>query len=227
MTMSQRVAGRKPSPVPRERDEDLTEDQDTATTETAGAPQRRREATWSARRRLVTVLLAVLTCVAGAGTWYLATQHRPADVRPDAARQGGYRAGTIPSQPGQAAVHSAVRRLPEVLSSDFRRLDENLRRARTHLTPRFRRIYTETFNSVVRPAAQQHKSVIRTVISGAGLVRLSEDGGARAVLVVFVEQLSAAGSGESAGEPRVSQERVNVTMANVDGQWLVDDVVPF
>lgn len=224
---------RKPSPGPRGETEpdDGPEDEATEAPEPEAAgdhaqPADRPRTAWGRRRRIITAVLAVLAVAAAAGTWYLANQPGPADVRPAVAEDGSYTPGSVPSAAGAAAVRAATEKVPEALSYDYRTLDKNLRRATEGMTPKFTDTFTDTFNRVVKPMATENKAVTQALVRGAGLADLSDDE-TTATCVLFVDQLLVTSEGSGDAKPHVGKERVLVTVTDVDGRWLVDNIEPF
>jgi Mce-associated membrane protein len=179
-------------------------------------------------RQKLTALLAVLVLAAGALTAYLATRPEPADVRPEVAADGAYRVGTLPSEPGEGAVRSAVRAVPKALSYDFRTLDEGLVDATELMTDDFRAEFSEVFAATARPTALEKKAVTRTLVRGGALVRL-EDDDTKAVCLVYVDQVlvDSATMKNKAQPVTVSQNRVLVGLEREDGGWLVSSIEPF
>lgn len=226
---------REPSPVPRgdtgpehvEPDAIAeSEVQDTEMTDHRAGPAFKPGTAWSRRRRIVIAVLAVLVVAAAAGTWYLANQPAPADVRPAVAKDGTYTPGSIPSDAGAAAVRMAIDEVPKALSYDYRSLDRNLAEATEGMTPEFTNTFTDTFNRVVKPMATENKAVTQALVRGAGLANLSDDE-TTATCVLFVDQLLVTSKRKSGVEPQVGKERVRVTLNNADGTWQIDDIQPF
>lgn len=228
---------RCPSPVPRESDPQESEPADADAAQESAQTDHdeptepaKAESTsdWSRKRRITAAVLAVLVVLAAAGTWYLATRPGPADVQPTVSQQGDYTPGSIPSQPGAAAVRAAVDTVPRILSYDYRTLDKHVGSVKGAMTPEFTATFTETFTSAVKPMATENKAVTKALVRGAGIASMSEDD-SQADLLLFVDQVlvTSKGRNSEAAQPRVGQERVAVTMRNVNGTWLVDDIRPF
>lgn len=231
--MTRTDTARKPSPAPRGETEPDDVPGDEATREPGpeaaddrAEPADQPSTAWSRRRRIVIAVLAVLVVAAAAGTWYLANQPTPADVRPAVAKDGSYTPGSIPSAAGAAAVQAATQKAPEALSYDYRSLGKNLRQATEGMTPKFTNTFTDTFNRVVEPMATKNKAVTKALVRGAGLSTLSDDE-STATCVLFVDQLLVTSKGSDGAKPQVGKERVTVTMRNVDGSWLLHNIEPF
>lgn len=200
---------RKPSPAPR----------------TDAEPDQPSTA-WPRRRRIVTAVLAVLVLAAGTATWHLATEPGPADVRPAIAKDGSYTPGSLSSDTAAAAVRTATDKLPAILSYDYRTLRENLDQATAGMTATFAKTFTSTFKSVVTPMATKNRAVTKALVRGAGLANLSDDE-MTATCVLFVDQLLVTSKGSGGAKPHLGKERVTVTLTQVEGTWLIDDIEPF
>lgn len=178
-----------------------------------------------ARRRVVEVLTA-LVIIGSALCLYLALT-RP-DRVPIAERPGegaAYRVAEL-AGPGGPALAAAVAAVPAALSYDFRRLDASLARATRSMTASYAAEFTATFDERARPVARARKAVTRAVVRGAGLVRTSGD--ARAVVLVFIDQLLVRSTRQDAGEAptTLSRNRVLITMVLRAGTWKIDDIRP-
>lgn len=220
-----------PSPVPRETQSETgaatgLETQEQQPREGPAAPEAKTPTAWGGVRRIVTVVLAVLVIIAGAGTWYLATEPPPADLRPTTSKDGSYTPGSLPSKAGAAAVRAASDLVPTALSYDYRTLDDGLNQATQGMSPAFAKTFTTTFTSAVEPMATKNKAVTKALVRGAGLAALSDDDSS-ATCVLFVDQMLVTSEGSGKAQPHIGKERVLANMINIDGTWLVDDIKPF
>lgn len=245
--MRDNATDRRPSPIPRDaegaasetdKSPDATQaDQDNQTeptdpteptepTEPATAAEFTSD--WSRGRRIVAAVLAMLVIAAGAGVGYLVTRSPPPDVRPTVSKDGNYTPGTIPSEPAAAAVRAAVDHVPRILSYDYRSLDKHLASVADAMTPEFKSTFTDTFTAAVEPMAAKNKAVTKALVRGAGIANMRNDD-TKANLLLFIDQILVSSNGKKSGQtqPRVGQERVAVTMVNVDGAWLVENIKPF
>lgn len=173
---------------------------------------------------VLTGVLAVLVLISAAAMVSLATRPAPADVRPAVSSQGDYHPGSLPAEPGAAAVRAAAEQVGQILSYDYRTLERDLREASAAMTPAFIHTFHETFTKAVKPMAVENKAVTRTMVSGAGLVRMADDD-TRATCLVFLDQLLVSSNGKS--KPKIGRERVTVDLRAIDGTWLIDDIKPF
>lgn len=115
----------------------------------------------------------------------------------------------------RAALAAARASATDVLSYDYRHLDADFAKARKHLTGAFRGQYDKTTASVVAQTAPQFQVVVAARVEAAGVKSASPD---RAVVLVMVNQTT---TSTKLPVPRVDQNRARLTMAKVDGRWLV------
>jgi Mce-associated membrane protein len=111
-----------------------------------------------------------------------------------------------------AAARTAAR---QVLSYDHRHLDADFARASRLLTSPFKGDYAKTTRTVVRPTAVKYQAVVKADVVATSVVRGTGD---RVVLLLFVNQTT---TSTRLSGPRVDLNRVRMTMAKVDGKWLV------
>jgi Mce-associated membrane protein len=137
-----------------------------------------------------------------------------------------YREGQRADRARGEALDAARKAAPVVLSYDYRRLDRDFARARTHLTGDFRDEYGRTTKTVVGPTARKYHGVVKaTVVEPAGggapaasVVSASPD---RAVVLLFVNQVTR--STQVTGS-RVDLNRVRMTLTRAAGGWKVSGV---
>ncbi|WP_182379979.1 hypothetical protein [Nocardioides sp. WS12] len=175
-------------------------------------------------KRLDQVLLAVVLVVAAAVGWF-ATRDEPTHKEPAAEKDGSYVIGSLPED-GEKPVGACAQGLATALSYDHRSLAEGLDRATALMTDEFGKRFRDTFEKTTTKDATAKKVVTRAVVRGAGLA--TSDGDA-ATCLAFLDQVLVRSDGIDKGsEPvKVSQNRVTVTLRQVDGTWLVDDIEPF
>jgi Mce-associated membrane protein len=111
-----------------------------------------------------------------------------------------------------AAARTAAR---QVLSYDHRHLDADFAGASKLLTGPFKDQYARTTRSVVRPTAVKYHAVVKADVVATSVIRGTGD---RVVLLLFVNQTT---TSTRLSGPRVDLNRVRMTMAKVDGKWLV------
>ena len=170
-----------------------------ATAAAGGRPARRAVPTW------LLVALAGSVLVAGGALAFLLGSGRASALTED--REASAR------QARTAAEQAIV----PVLSYDHRTLDEDRAAAHSYLTSRYRALYDKTF-SIVEENADEVQPVVTARLVSSGIRRTGDD---RVEVVMFVDQETVR-RGET--EPVVFQNYVTVTMQEVDGEWLVDEL---
>ena len=115
----------------------------------------------------------------------------------------------------QAAAESDV---VDLLSYDYRHLDRDFARARSHLTGKFVADYTTTTRHTVRPLAPQVHAVVKATVASSSVVRASEN---KVVVLLFVNQTT---TSTRLDAPRTDLNRVRLTMTRVGGAWKVSKV---
>ncbi|MEU4464305.1 hypothetical protein AB0G20_11440 [Streptomyces sp. NPDC024017] len=137
-----------------------------------------------------------------------------------------YREGQRADRARGEALDAARKAAPVVLSYDYRRLDRDFARARTHLTGDFRDEYGRTTKTVVGPTARKYHGVVKATVveptgggaPAASVVSASPD---RAVVLLFVNQVTR--STQVTGS-RVDLNRVRMTLTRASGGWKVSGV---
>lgn len=143
----------------------------------------------------LTVLAAVLVVGAGVLAWTVRGDRAAEQARDDAL---------------EAARLAAV----EVLSYDHRRIGEDIEEAERLGTGEFLEQYQAATEDLVEQA-EAGAVVVRTTVQGASVQSASAD---RVEVLLFVDQTTTRTGLE---EPRVEQNRVRLTLDDVDGRWLV------
>ncbi|MFI9752339.1 hypothetical protein [Streptomyces collinus] len=174
-------------------------------------PQERSEPGSGGRRKLLTLLLAVLLV---AGLVALAALGRQ------------YRDGRLTETARTEALTAARTAAPIVLSYDYRHLEKDFSRARAHLTGDFRHEYGKTTKTVVAPTAEKYHGVVKARVAAPGsggapaasVVSASPD---KVVVLLFVNQVTE--STQVSGS-RVDQNRVRMTMDRTGDEWKVSGV---
>ncbi|MGF0175859.1 hypothetical protein ACQF36_36910 [Streptomyces sp. Marseille-Q5077] len=162
-------------------------------------------------RRLLTALLGALLVAGLVAVALLGWQYREGE-RTQAART--------------EAVEAARKAAPIVLSYDYRHLDRDFARARTHLTGDFSREYGKTTETVVGPTAKKYRGVVKATIAAppsggtpaASVASASPD---EVVVLLFVNQVTE--STQVSGS-RVDLNRVRMTMSRTTERWKVSAV---
>ncbi|MDK1343767.1 hypothetical protein QNO09_10685 [Streptomyces sp. 378] len=174
-------------------------------------PQERSEPGPAGRRRLLTLVLAVLLVTGLVALAALGWQ---------------YRDGRLTETARTEALAAARKAAPIVLSYDYRRLDKDFSTARAHLTGDFRDEYGKTTKTVVAPTARKYHGVVKATVAAPGsggdpavsVVSASPD---KVVVLLFVNQVTESTQVSGA---RVDQNRVRMTMDRTGDGWRVSAV---
>jgi Mce-associated membrane protein len=124
------------------------------------------------------------------------------------------------------AVERATRTAPPaaeaaaaaILAYDFRSLDADQDSAVRFMTKDFATEYADTFERVVRPAAEQNKARVTATVQASGVIRATPD---TARVLVFVDQST---TSKANRQPQVALNRVEMSMVREGDSWLVDDI---
>lgn len=179
--------------------------------------------------------LAVVASAIGAPTrWVRARWRRPLRVRTglvvavvtSALLAGGVWALQLRAVAGvadrDAAVAAAEQTTTALLSYDPQNVNGLVDRVGASLTETFRSDYATLISQAIAPATTQQQVSTEAAVVGSSVV-LEASEGDRVVTLLFVNQTTRAGA---EGAPKVAGSRVEVTMDDVDGRWLVSDVKP-
>lgn len=137
-----------------------------------------------------------------------------------------YGEGRRAEQARGEALAAARKAAPVVLSYDYRHLDRDFARARTHLTGSFRAEYGRTTTKVVGPTARKYHGVVKATVAapvGGGLPAASvvSAGPDKAVVLLFVNQVTT--STQVTGS-RMDLNRVRMTLTRTSEGWRVSAV---
>lgn len=168
--------------------------------EATSAPEAKPDG-WVPPASLLIALAAVTALVATAAAWLLLAVPSDQEVA-DATDEA------------QAAAERAV--VP-VLSYDYTRLEADQEAGQRFLTNDFRKDYDRLFELVKQNAVRAKAKVTAQVID-SGVVRSDTE---RVEILLFVNRPT---TNTATTEPKVSRDQVTVTMENVDGEWLIDDM---
>jgi Mce-associated membrane protein len=113
----------------------------------------------------------------------------------------------------------AETRLPQLLGYSSKSLDADLARANAMTTGDFHDDYARILEEVVAPTAIEQKITTGVRVDGIGVVEADVD---RVVVLAFLTQTTISG----AGAPVLRGSRVEVTMAQDDGAWLIAGLEP-
>lgn len=126
--------------------------------------------------------------------------------------------GVLVEESAEQARAAAVRAIVPVLSYDYRRLDEDAAAARSYMTSGYQDDKYDPLFSLIEDNAPGTQTVVGAQVVDSAVVRTGRD---RVDVLVFVDRPT---TNKQVSEPIVYKDQVTVTMARVDGQWLVDDL---
>jgi Mce-associated membrane protein len=165
-------------------------------------------AAWSLVRRELTLVLAILVLLAGAGVGVLWWH----------AEQGSSTVATGGSLVGDDARNevlvSAADLTQRTLSYDYKTLANDMEVARARMTPSFRKEYDATM-AQVRANTTKNKIVLQAVAVSSAIISATEH---KAKVLVFVNQTTTAGVGKKANQ-QLSRNSLVVTLTRGDGDW--------
>ncbi|MGN6612454.1 MAG: hypothetical protein ACTHLJ_11815 [Angustibacter sp.] len=116
------------------------------------------------------------------------------------------------------AVRAARTAATAILSYDYRHLDADFAKGRALTAPPFAEQYAKTTAEAVKQVATDTKASVVAQVAAAGVEQAAEH---RVVVVLFVNQTTTSTRLE---RPQVDQNRVEMTMVERDGRWLVSQV---
>ncbi len=118
----------------------------------------------------------------------------------------------------EEAVAAARLHAPEILSYDYRHLDQDFAKAQADLTGKFKEDYARTTITVVKPVAVDNKAVVEARVVAASTI-WARPGEAQVLLFVNQQTTTAKTKG-----PRVDLNRVRMTLEKTKRGWLVSNV---
>lgn len=116
------------------------------------------------------------------------------------------------------AVRAARTAATAILSYDYRHLDADFAKGRAFTAPPFAEQYARTTADAVKQVATDTKASVVAQVAAVGVEQASAH---RVVVVLFVNQTTTSTRLE---RPQVDQNRVEMTMVERDGRWLVSQV---
>jgi Mce-associated membrane protein len=123
----------------------------------------------------------------------------------------------------QVAAASAGRAITEkMLGYSYQSFDQHTAEVSTLLTGTFRNEFVKAATTVVKPLAVENQAVVVAKVSEVSVMSPGEQGDVR--ILAFVDQQTTSAKLKRA---QVDQNRVILTMSEVDGRWLVSRVEAF
>ncbi|CAA9365646.1 MAG: hypothetical protein AVDCRST_MAG47-550 [uncultured Nocardioidaceae bacterium] len=127
---------------------------------------------------------------------------------------------------GAEAVEESTRTAPAaaeaaataILAYDFRSLDADQDAASRLMTEDFATEYSETFEKVVRPAAEETRAKVTASVLATSVVRATED---TVRVLLFVDQATTSTTNE---RPQIALNRVEMSLVRDGDGWLVSDI---
>ncbi|MGH3095543.1 MAG: hypothetical protein ACRDMV_06030 [Streptosporangiales bacterium] len=102
-----------------------------------------------------------------------------------------------------------------ILSYDYRTLQRDFRRGQQATTGDFRTDYRKTTDKLVKKTAKKYHTVVTAKVVGASVVNAGED---KVRLLLYVDQNTVSDLKKNG---RLDQNRVLMTLKDVNGKWLV------
>ncbi|MFI6501855.1 hypothetical protein [Nonomuraea typhae] len=122
---------------------------------------------------------------------------------------------------GVEAMAAAKAVAPDLLSYNYRTIEQDLARAGEHTTGQLTKHYKDLAATLVSTAKAQ-KTVQTTAVAGAAVERADPD---RVEVLLFVNTGTVKElPGEAAPQQQITQNRARFVMIKEDGRWLVEDL---
>ena len=183
------------------------------TTAPATADTGREPRWWGSRASLLLLsgLLALLLLLAGlTALGVLGTDSVQELNEADAVEQS--------TRTAPAAAEAAA---TAILAYDFRTLDADQDTAARFMTKEFAAEYAETFEKVVRPAAEETRAKVTASVLATSVIRATDD---TALVLLFVDQATTSTANE---RPQIALNRVEMSMVRDGDDWRVADISSF
>jgi Mce-associated membrane protein len=126
--------------------------------------------------------------------------------------------GALVEQSAEEARNAAVRAVVPVLSFDYRTLEEDAAAARSYMTSSYQEEKYDPLFAVIEENADNTQTVVEVQVVDSAVTRT---GDGRVEILLFVDRPT---TNRESQEPVVYKDQATLTMAEVDGQWLVDDL---
>ncbi|OBF04050.1 hypothetical protein A5730_19675 [Mycobacterium sp. ACS4054] len=161
---------------------------------------------WRKVKVVPAVLILLLLISGGAATWLYFNQYRP-DKQTDAGV-------------ANAVIGAASDGTVALLSYSPDTLDKDFAAAKSHLSGDFLSYYNQFTDQIVAPAAKQKSLKTSARVIGAAVSELRPDS---AVVLVLVDQST---TSKDNPDPAMASSSVLVSLARVNGQWLITKFDP-
>ncbi|MBO0803612.1 MAG: hypothetical protein J2P25_11135 [Nocardiopsaceae bacterium] len=160
---------------------------------------------WARRASVTVVILVVVVVALAASTGVLFFQWYSAHAADDAR---------------VAAMAAAKKKVPTLLSYSYTTFGKNLARAEANTTPKFRDTYGKLMTGKVEPTAKRTKVVTQATVSAASVISAKPGS---ATMLLFLSQQTKTSAKQ---QPVLNDNAVWVSMRQVNGTWLIDNLVP-
>jgi Mce-associated membrane protein len=120
----------------------------------------------------------------------------------------------------RAAEAAAVNEVRATLSYNYKTLPADFANAEKGLTPNFRSNYAHTTATQVEPNAKKYSAISTADVSAAGV---SSAAPKAVTVLVFANQTV---QNTLLAHPRLDRTRIKVSMVNLGGKWLIDNLSP-
>ncbi len=155
---------------------------------------------------VMALLLVAVAAVLGLGVWPIGQVRDQGKV----------------DQASRLAPASAERASAAILSYDYQSLDADEKAAERYMTPSYKKKYADTFNRLVRPNAAKLKAKVEAEVKASGVAHA--DAG-RVNVLLYVNQTTT--STANGGAPQLALNRVQLSMVQQGGRWLVNDITSY
>ncbi len=155
---------------------------------------------------MLALTLVVVTGVLALGVW----------------RVGEVREQDAVAEARRTAPAAAERAAAAILSYEHTTLDADAKAAARYMTPEYRKQYLSTFDELVRPNAAESKAVVAADVKASAVSQADPE---RVSVLLYVNQTTT--STANNGEPQLALNRVQMTMVESDGRWLVSNITSY
>ena len=174
-------------------------------------------ATERSLRRVALVLALLVLAAAGALAWSLDRERESDRVAAEVVVADAGGAGVVSEETKQEVRDVAAEAAARVYSWSWDTVAADKAAARDLLTDDMVTRYDRTMAGVATASVRDH-TVVRATVADTALVTA---GPRRARVLVFVNQST---DGDQLDRPRLDLDRVLVSLARVDGRWLVSEL---
>lgn len=171
---------------------------------------RRRTGWWGSRASLVllSALLVLLLSLVGLAALGLLGTDGLSDIEEADATERSARTAPAAAEAAAAAI----------LAYDYKTLDADADTATRYMTDEFATEYSDTFEKVVRPAAEQNRAKVTASVLASAAIRSTPD---TARVLVYVDQTTVSRANP---RPQRALNRVEMSMVRQGDSWMVADI---